>query len=326
MNIIGEIVTHNAFGEGTVISVDRNIIHVDFSGTIRSFKYPEAFERYLTANNKEIQNQLLRLKNNKKEEKTTVNQQKKYPTDANVEGKSVKNNRSDNKSDNQFFGYDFNEGKVRKIYSKKSIKEIIDMFPKERISDMTIDEYCISPTGTGNDNSFCHLLRYQKYICSMGNAFPATFEIYKDKNGVLKMSKSFQNLFEDDFAGAFKEVKARIIKFLNAAGKRNTNLMNSIKLNTAFKMKLASVYYPDVYFPVATKEYLRQACYRLGVIYDEGNLFNSMIYLVEWKDRFDETKEFIPAEIMWYVNYLIRNDYSMTDISIGGNPYKRDRW
>ena len=160
----------------------------------------------------------------------------------------------------------------------------------------------------------------------MGNAFPATFEIYKDKNGRLKMSKSFQKLFGTDFDGAFKEVKARIVKFLDAAEKRNTTLMNAIKLNTAFKMKLASVYYPNIYFPTATKEYTRQACLRLGVIYDEDNLFNSMLYLSEWKDRFDETKGFIPAEIMWYANYLIRNDFSMTSIPIGNNPYKDAKW
>ena len=157
----------------------------------------------------------------------------------------------------------------------------------------------------------------------MGNAFPAAFDIYKDKEGNIKMSPSLKKEFGDNYSWAFSNIKARIITFLEAARKKDTVTMNEIKLNTQFKQKLAAIYYCDTYFPTATKEYTRQACLRLGVIYDEENMFNSMLYLVDWRDRYSETKDFTPAEIMWFAEYLIRNDLSMTSEQIGENPYKK---
>ena len=52
-DLTGKTVVHGKFGVGVVISHDKieskptDIIQVDFSGTKRKFKYPEAFQGYL---------------------------------------------------------------------------------------------------------------------------------------------------------------------------------------------------------------------------------------------------------------------------------------
>ena len=61
MQLVGEKVTHKVFGSGTVINQDESYITVRFSKEEKRFMYPnpETFTKFLTAENKDLQNALV---------------------------------------------------------------------------------------------------------------------------------------------------------------------------------------------------------------------------------------------------------------------------
>ena len=225
-----------------------------------------------------------------------------------------------------FFGFDFySEEQITGLNSiTDTIDNFLSLYPLDSIPNLSLDEYMLSSGMHKNDLSFCRILRYGdlKHLCSMGNAFPNVFGIYRNAEGIIKLSPTFENEFGDNVDLAFKSLKDRIRTFLEAAKNKETDKMKNIGLNTQFKQKLACVYYLDSYFPGVVKEYIRQSCARLGAEYDDGNIFNSMINISDWKYKRKETEHISNYTLMRYADYLIRNDYTMTSISIGPNPYK----
>lgn len=225
-----------------------------------------------------------------------------------------------------YYGFDFESVQCKKSLEavKTIINEFKEKYPLESIKDLSLDEFIFSPKGKGNDQSFCRMLRYDlQCACSMGNAWPTTFEIYKNGDGVVKLSPTFEKEFGTNYDGAFKEIKQRIALFLEAAKNKETEAMNSVKLNAQFKCKLAAVYFDDIYYPGAVREYLKQSCVRLGISFDENNIFNNMLEIVNWKNKHDEIKNIDNHTLMNYTDYLIRSDLSMSNVTIENNPYKR---
>ncbi len=55
MNLINEEITHNVFGEGSIVKHEESVITVDFNNNVsKRFVYPDAFENFLTLNDKSI--------------------------------------------------------------------------------------------------------------------------------------------------------------------------------------------------------------------------------------------------------------------------------
>ena len=48
MNLDNLQVKHKAFGLGTVVSTDGKYMTIRFDGAVKSFVYPDSFEKYLT--------------------------------------------------------------------------------------------------------------------------------------------------------------------------------------------------------------------------------------------------------------------------------------
>lgn len=61
MKIIGSKVSHKFFGKGTVLALTDKIITVKFEKGEKDFEYPEAFEKFLTSDNKTVQTRALKL-------------------------------------------------------------------------------------------------------------------------------------------------------------------------------------------------------------------------------------------------------------------------
>ena len=239
---------------------------------------------------------------------------------------NLANNKVTNLSSSDFFGFDFSSNQAKE-YSK-NVRDVINNFknkyPIEKIESISLNDYMLAPKGKGNDSSFCAMLRYDSQpICSMGNAFPTTFEIYKNSDGNIVLSPTYKKEFNDNYNKAFITLKKRIKEFLVAAGNKDTEQMNKIKINQSFKQKMAVVYFNDLYFPGAVKEYIKQSCIRFGLDFDENNVFNSMIELSKWKNSFPQISNIENCVLMSYADYLIRNDLSMSDVAIENNPYKR---
>lgn len=59
MNLLNEKVVHSSFGIGTITEVKGNFITVKFSSRESKFIYPDAFEKFIQAQNNEVQNAIL---------------------------------------------------------------------------------------------------------------------------------------------------------------------------------------------------------------------------------------------------------------------------
>lgn len=234
-----------------------------------------------------------------------------------------------------FFGFDFkskeNIDNLNIVNDK--VNEFMEKYTIESIKKLTLDEYAIDPNNLDN-NSFCKLLKFDlKIVCSMGNCFNSTFEIYKNKDGMTHMSKTYSNEFGNDIEKAFSSLKDRICDFLYAAKNKDFEKMLSIKFNGILKRKLCSVYYRDIYFPSCVKPYIKNSCYCLGIEYNEQNAYVSMFELANWKYNYTDIKEADNYLIMSFANYLMKNglvfnakaiESSKTYWILSGNPLMYD--
>ncbi|MDF2672480.1 MAG: hypothetical protein K0R09_745 [Clostridiales bacterium] len=70
MNLVNERVEHISFGEGVIIEVDDNKICVRFEENIgtKIFIYPDAFEKFLKAADKTVENKVMEEFHKKQEQ------------------------------------------------------------------------------------------------------------------------------------------------------------------------------------------------------------------------------------------------------------------
>lgn len=68
MQLIGQTVRHEVFGKGTVLDRDQQTLTVHFSQGNRSFLYPEAFSKYLVAQNADLQQRILEMLHTQQQE------------------------------------------------------------------------------------------------------------------------------------------------------------------------------------------------------------------------------------------------------------------
>lgn len=61
MNLINEEVTHNVFGEGSIVEQSASVITIDFNDDIKKFVYPDAFMKFITLNDQDAANSLKKL-------------------------------------------------------------------------------------------------------------------------------------------------------------------------------------------------------------------------------------------------------------------------
>lgn len=66
---IGEVIIHKAFGKGTINDFAGDKVVVDFNGTEKMFKFPDAFESFIKFENADKQSEVTALVEDKKEQK-----------------------------------------------------------------------------------------------------------------------------------------------------------------------------------------------------------------------------------------------------------------
>ena len=188
------------------------------------------------------------------------------------------------------------------------IDQFVKDYPVDKIQELSLNEYCISPEGMGNDVSFCRRLRYELDIIGhMGNVWPDVFGIYLKGGTKVTLSKTFKNIYGEDYGLAFKEIKEEIVKLLNAVEKNDYISIESSRLNNAFKYKLMVVYYPDRFVPVTTRDTLNAYCDVVGIAYYDND---EMVYrneaLCAWKDSISEIREWSNIRLMSFLDWAWR--------------------
>lgn len=209
-------------------------------------------------------------------------------------------------------------------YAARLAKEFVQDYPVNDIEDLSMYDYLIAREGAGNPHSFCRRLRYDlKTVCSMGNAWPECFGIYLSGNGNrIALSRTFSKMFGDDYVVAFKYIKREIRSLLDAAAVEDIPKIESCKLNSLFKYKLISVYYPDRYIPVCAKGTLEGYCNAVGISYNtEDEMIYGIISLREWKESAPYINRWSNAMMMAFCDWLWKNGKKTNISELRKSPY-----
>ncbi|WP_153722133.1 malate synthase [Sporosarcina cascadiensis] len=77
MNLINEEITHNVFGEGSIVGHEDSVITVDFNKNLKKFVYPDAFENFITLNDRSIAKSLEEFFVKRKAEEKVLEKERK---------------------------------------------------------------------------------------------------------------------------------------------------------------------------------------------------------------------------------------------------------
>ena len=133
----------------------------------------------------------------------------------------------------------------------KDRKEFVRRFNPAKIASMTIDEYV---EGKKSKNSFCYLLeRKLKALGSISGINSSIFGVwYSSEHQAYKYDSRFGN----DYKEAYKLIKSSIVNLLKAGKSRDYKAIISNPLNSLVKGKILSIYYPDDYLNIFSKNHL----------------------------------------------------------------------
>lgn len=133
----------------------------------------------------------------------------------------------------------------------KERKEFVRRFNPAKIASMTIDEYV---EGKQSKNSFCYLLeRKLKGLGSISGINSQIFGVwYSSERQAYKCDPRFGN----DYKEAYKIIKSSIVNLLKAGKLRDYDAIISNPLNSLVKGKILSIYYPDDYLNIFSKNHL----------------------------------------------------------------------
>lgn len=190
----------------------------------------------------------------------------------------------------------------------KAHRSFITKYPKERIMNLSLDEYLIAKEGYGNPDSFCRKIRFDIDVMGhMGNVRFNIFGVYYRDGNELVLSDMLRNMFDSDIEKAFEFQKREIVKLLSLFENKKYNEIQNIKLNSSFKYRLLMVYYPNEIIPVCTRETLNGYCDSIGIHYnDSDELIYRNLALVDYKNTIDELAGLTNFEAMRFFDWLWR--------------------
>lgn len=213
-----------------------------------------------------------------------------------------------------------------KLREQKRVEFLVDSFveeyPIDRIERLSLDEYLFSKEGVGNPDSYCRRVRYElQPLCSMGDARPDFFGIYR-KGSTIALSRTFSNIFGNDYEAAFKYIKREIYVLLDSVEKDDYQSIYRCKLNSLFKYKLLSIYFPNKIIPVCAKPTLEEYCDRVGLAYNKKEeMIQGINSLLGWKDSVPEMADWSNFMLMAFCDWLWRRNRR-----IDGSALTKDRF
>lgn len=190
------------------------------------------------------------------------------------------------------------------VLRKKFIKD----FSADKLLDMSLNDYLLSPKGYGNEASFCRRIRYElEGLAHMGNAFPDVFGLYMKSGKSIELSPTLKKKFGNDIHAAFDSIKKQIIELLENVEKKDYEAISKCKLNSLFKFKLLLVYYPDQFIPVCAKGTLDAYCDVVGVqVKNNEDMIYRNIALLEWKNMYSPFAQWSNSVFMLFVDWIWR--------------------
>ena len=148
--------------------------------------------------------------------------------------------------------FDFKAANERLTELNDKRDEFVKHFTPKYIAKMSIDEYA---SGKGKtDSNFCYTLEFGlRGLGSMGTVYANKYGVwYSKEDQVYKFdTKKYQ-----DVESAFKLVRQNIFNLLSAGEEGNIETIKQIDIDPVVKGKILSIYYPDRYLNIFSRNNL----------------------------------------------------------------------
>ena len=213
--------------------------------------------------------------------------------------------------DNLITSYYFNskEARLEREKQQKLLSDFHEAFPKEKLKELTLESYSI---GTGKNDSFCWWI--ERGLQRLGYYFPGTsrsYKIYRSKAKDEYSKHGFVKDIEDDEL-AMKMVADTLYELVN-----DNNIEQALeRFGDSFVLKVLHSYYPDDYFPINSKDAIRNAL-KLFDGYDDSlslldqNKKLTQIYIDKKKQCDSEMTKNEFAKIIWS-NFNLKSGEALT--------------
>ena len=201
--------------------------------------------------------------------------------------------------------------------------EFIRRFPLNKLSEMTLDNYVI---GKGAP-TFCAMVEAKtKAWANIQGATSSKFGVYY---GVTKSDSEKKYRATRKFGGnveeAFTNVKKALIDLIDAGKVKNFRSIDENPLSQMFKAKILSLYLPDAYINICSKDHLRDIARSLEIPI-QNYISAYQAALIEKKKSNDITEGWSNPKYMslLYSNLSLDNTEKASDIKIS-EPNSKNR-
>lgn len=133
----------------------------------------------------------------------------------------------------------------------KERRDFVRKFNPAKIASMSIDEYI---EGKQSKTSFCYILEHTlKGLGNFSGQYVTKFGVwYSSKDSMYKCEPRLG----DDYKQVFKNIRTYILELLEAGKKHDYEEIIKNPLNSLFKGKILSIYYPDDYLNIFSNDHL----------------------------------------------------------------------
>ena len=141
------------------------------------------------------------------------------------------------------------EKEFKPLYKART--EFVRRFNPAKIASMTLDEYV---EGKQSKSSFCYIL--ERTLKSLGNIsgnYSTIFGVWYSKDD---HDYRCEQRLGNDYKKVFKDVRTYILNLLEAGRAHDYDEIINNRLNSLFKGKILSVYYPEDYLNIFSNKHL----------------------------------------------------------------------
>ena len=209
----------------------------------------------------------------------------------------------------QAFDVNNKEARLERERRQQLLSEFHTAFPKEKLKELTLESYSI---GTGDNDSFSWWI--ERGLQKLGYYFPGTSRSYKIYRSKAKDEYS-KHGFVKDIANdelAMKMVAETLYELVND----NSVEQALERFGDSFVLKVLHSYYPDEYFPINSKDAIRNALKLFDSYDDSVNLLDqnkklTQIYINKKKEFNSEMTKNEFAKIIWS-NFNLKSGEELT--------------
>lgn len=203
--------------------------------------------------------------------------------------------------------------------AKLDIEMFVKDYPLSSIENLSIDEYLFHKQNDGYQDTFCTRLQNVRNS-SMKTCRPAFYGIYYI-DGQIKKDRTLKNKGFSSDEEAFCWQRDQIVALLKAGERHDINQIESIEINSLVKCKLLSVYFPNTYLPMNTKDYIETNLNMLGIAYlSSEQSVSKNERLKKWKDSNKYASKMSNSMFMYFCDeYLYNKKYSNNDKKVSSD-------